>query len=104
MKSTYNIQDIIKQITQFYHPEKLILFGSAATDTMNENSDVDLIVVKQTTEPKHKRSASIYKHLMALKIPLDIVVYTPNEYNEEAKNSYSFLHNALINSKVMYEQ
>lgn len=104
MIATYDIQEIVKQITQFYHPEKLILFGSAATDTMNENSDVDLIVVKQTTEPKHKRSASIYKHLMALKTPLDIVVYTPKEYDEDVKNPYSFLHNALINSKVMYEQ
>ncbi len=104
MITTQNIQQVINNIQQFYKPEKIMLFGSAAANTMTEDSDIDLIVIKQTNEPKHTRSAAIYKHLMSLKMPLDIMVYTPQEYNIEANNPYSFLHNALINSRVVYER
>ncbi len=40
---------IIRRIVEVAKPEKIILFGSAARDTMGPNSDVDLLVVKVGT-------------------------------------------------------
>jgi len=37
-------------------------------------------------------------------IPMDILVYTPEEYEQEQISKYSFLSSALKNSIVLYER
>jgi hypothetical protein len=69
---------------------------------MTENMDVDLIVLKQITEPNHIRNATVNKQLVELKLHLNTLVYIPTSDKEDTNNSYSFLQNALINSRVLY--
>ena len=64
--------------------------------------DVDLIVLKQITEPNHIRNATVNKQLVELKLHLNTLVYIPTSDKEDTNNSYSFLQNALINSRVLY--
>jgi predicted nucleotidyltransferase len=40
------LDDIIRRIVEVAHPEKILLFGSAARGEMGPNSDVDLLVIK----------------------------------------------------------
>ena len=99
-----NINEVVHKITDYYNPEKVILFGSCVDGNLNANSDIDLILIKQTTEPKHLRSAAIYKQLLGIKIPIDILVYTPDEFAKEVLVNYSFLQDAIKHSKVVYER
>ena len=39
------IQDITTTIVNNYHPDKIILFGSYAKGTANENSDFDVLIL-----------------------------------------------------------
>ena len=41
------LDDIIRRIVEVAHPEKIILFGSAARGEMGPNSDVDLLIIKE---------------------------------------------------------
>jgi predicted nucleotidyltransferase len=41
------LDDIIRRIVEVAHPEKIILFGSAARGEMGPNSDVDLLIIKR---------------------------------------------------------
>lgn len=45
------IEEIIKRIIDNYNPEKVIIFGSYAHDHPTEDSDLDLLVVKNTDLP-----------------------------------------------------
>ena len=45
------LDDIIRRIVEVAQPEKIILFGSAARGEMNRHSDVDLLVVKDGSDP-----------------------------------------------------
>jgi len=45
MVATQNIKEYCQRIVREFHPEKIILFGSHAYGTPDENSDVDLMVV-----------------------------------------------------------
>ena len=98
------ISEIINKITEGYQPSKVLLFGSYATGNANDNSDLDLIVVKNTNTPKSQRGRELRKLLYGSLVPLDVKIYTPQEFNDEQKIEYSFLNTALKNSKVVYEQ
>lgn len=97
------ISDIVNKIVHFYNPDKIILFGSYASDQANEDSDLDLIIIKNTDLPKQRRGREIRQYLYGSFVPMDIKVYTPNEFDIELSNPYSFLFSALKKSKILYE-
>jgi predicted nucleotidyltransferase len=103
-KENFNVNEISKRIVEEIHPEKVILFGSYANGNPTENSDVDLIIVNKTRLPKHKRGIEIRRLFYRQLIPLDIKVYTPEEFENELDNRYSFLYSAIKNSIVLYER
>jgi hypothetical protein len=37
-------------------------------------------------------------------IPLDIIVYTPEEFESEKEIKFSFINNAIKTSKLLYER
>ena len=41
------LEDIINRIVETVHPEKIILFGSAARGEMGPHSDVDLLIIRK---------------------------------------------------------
>jgi len=98
------IEDISKKIVDHINPEKVILFGSYANGNPNDSSDVDLIVVRNTSLPKHKRGIEIRRLFYRQLIPMDIKVYTPDEFDNELSSPFSFLFSALKNSQVLYER
>ena len=98
------IDEIIRKIAGFYEPDKIILFGSYAQGNPGENSDIDLLIIKDSNLPRHKRAGEIWKHLYGSMIPIDIIVYTNDEVLNEQSNSYSFINNALNSGIVLYER
>ncbi len=99
-----DIEKLVQTIVSSYKPEKVLLFGSYASGTATENSDVDLLLVKDTHLPPHKRTGEISALLKGILFPLDIIIYTHNEFEQQSNQKYTFLNNALTHSKVLYEQ
>ena len=104
MIATDLINDIVNKIALRFNPDKIILFGSYASGNQNNNSDIDLLVIKESDEPLQYRDFEIRKYLIGTSIPLDIIVYTNAEYEEEKSNRYSFISNTLKTSKILYER
>ncbi len=73
------LQEIVNRIVQSFNPQKIILFGSYAYGKPHEGSDLDILVIMDSTLPRYKRSIPIYRALADLLIPMDILVYTPEE-------------------------
>jgi len=99
------INEVVNKIANFYQPEKIILFGSYATHSANENSDLDLLIVKNSNLPRPQRNIEIWKMLRKEKylFPIDILVYTTNEIEKEKNNKYTFVYDALNKGKTLYE-
>lgn len=104
MVSPENIRTIVDKIAAAYQPEKIMLFGSYATGQETEDSDVDLLIVKETNLPRHHRGRQVRQHLYGSKLPMDIIVATPQELEQSKLNPYSFLYQALHSSKTVYER
>ena len=98
------IDDIVKRIAIKFNPDKIILFGSYATGNPNNDSDIDLLIIKDSDLPRHKRSFDIQKSLIGSMIPMDILVYTTKEFEQEKKEKSSFLYSAIKTSKILYER
>ena len=50
IKNRKIIQEILDKIVEAYKPEKVILFGSYAFGCPDEDSDIDFLIVKNTSE------------------------------------------------------
>ena len=73
------IFEIINKIVLGYNPDKIILFGSHALGNPNDNSDLDLLVIKDTDLPRPQRTVLVRKMLYGAMVPIDLIVYTPKE-------------------------
>jgi predicted nucleotidyltransferase len=98
------IDDIVYRIATKFDPDKIILFGSYASGNPTDDSDIDLLIIKETDLPRHRRSFDIQKSLIGSMIPMDILVYTNKEFENEKDEKYSFLNTAIKTSKLLYER
>ncbi|OFX22172.1 MAG: hypothetical protein A2033_14440 [Bacteroidetes bacterium GWA2_31_9] len=98
------ILGLILKIANSINPDKIFLIGSYASGNANNDSDIDLLVIKETKEPKYKRSIEIQRLLIGTKLPVDVVVYTNEEFEKEKNKNYSFVNVAIQDAQLMYER
>ena len=53
------LKRIVNIVVREYLPEKIILFGSLAKGKMNEGSDIDLFIIKDTTQRAIERNVEL---------------------------------------------
>lgn len=98
------LQKVVDSIVHGYEPEKIIQFGSRATGNIREDSDIDLLVIKETNEPyweRNKRVTLMYRGWH----PTDIFVLTPQELNQAIRdNRFMVTEEILPQGKVIYEK
>jgi len=98
------IGDIVRRIVQTAQPEKIILFGSRARGDARPNSDFDVLVIKESSEPGYRRDAPLYVALAGLPVEVDVLVYTPEEVAEWAQVPQAFVTTATRVGKTVYER
>ena len=99
---TDSIQKVVAQIVQEFRPERVILFGSYASGTPTPGSDVDLLVV-MPCEGKETRKAIEILHSIAPKIPIDLLVRTPERLEQRLTWNDFFLHEVMEKGQLLYE-
>ena len=96
------LDEIIRRILAVASPEKIILFGSAATGTMTADSDIDLLVVARNPGDQRKESVRIHSMLRGLGYPVDVIVIY-SEWFEASKNVISsIVYPANKEGRVLY--
>lgn len=93
--------DALLQALQPYQPERVILFGSAARGEADAESDLDVLVIKDATEPFVQRLETMAR-LCPRGVHADILVYTPDELQRMVEDGNPFILRALDEGKVIY--
>ncbi len=94
------LKEVVERIVNDYGPvEKILLFGSAARGEQDEASDLDLIIIKRTSERFLRRLLSV----PALPVAADVFVYTPEEFATMRAEENPFILSALRDAIVLYE-
>jgi predicted nucleotidyltransferase len=94
---------IVKVIQSEYDPEKVVLFGSLASDAVHEWSDIDLLIIKKTGKRPIERTMELTR-LIRPRVGIDLFIYTPEEIALLLKERYPFLLNILKTGKTVYEK
>lgn len=79
------IQEIVRRILTVTRPDKIILFGSAATGQMTRDSDIDLLIVEPDTSNQRREYVEISKALWEIQFPVDLIFIT-TQWFEDSKN------------------
>ncbi len=96
------LDDVIQRVVEVAQPERIILFGSAAQGRMSRNSDVDLLIIKDASDPISLMSR-IYKRLHGVGVAVDAVVANAEDV-ERYKDSHALVFKpALRDGTVVYE-
>ncbi len=98
------LDQIVQTLIAKYEPEKIIVFGSMATGNVHEWSDIDLVVVKDTSVPFVKRGVEIALMCRA-DVAVDYLVYTPAEFAKMIADDNIFIVDEVLSKgKVLYER
>jgi predicted nucleotidyltransferase len=101
--SIQDIQVVVDQIVAKFQPERVILFGSYAYGDPNPTSDVDLLVVMNTSLRSIEQELIIGRAIN-YRFGLDLLVHTPRSLTERIAKGDSFLHEIVTQGKVLYER
>ncbi|MCL2786265.1 MAG: nucleotidyltransferase domain-containing protein [Methanomassiliicoccaceae archaeon] len=80
----------------------MIVFGSVVNGTADKDSDLDIIIVKESDENSFIIGAEARLALEDSNIPVDIIVYTPEEFKRDLSNKYSLAHEAMATGRVIH--
>ena len=98
------VENIVTKIREALHPQRIILFGSWARGEHDAHSDVDLLIIQESDLPRLQRHAQVRRLFWGMKIPMDILVYTPEEFARFQSVPGSFTHTVAREGKVLYER
>lgn len=104
MLATERLDAVVGRLVGRFDPEKIILFGSHATEQAREDSDVDLLVVAETDLPTGERFAAASRALADVPAAFDVIVRTPEEYRRRRGVVNDIVYFADKYGRVVYER
>lgn len=102
MVTLSEIKRLSDTIVREFRPERVILFGSYASGTAREDSDVDLLVVMPFRGNRIAKAVEILDKVKA-RAAVDVVVRTPADVRRRVALNDFFLKNILDRGKVLHE-
>lgn len=91
-------------IVELYGPDKIMLFGSHAKNCDGPESDIDLLIIKDTDIPRIYRGLEVVSALKRYPIKFDLLFYTNPEVAAALAKKYSFLYSILKSGTILYQR
>lgn len=97
------LKEIIKRILSVCRPDRVILFGSAATGTMNRDSDIDVLILERSPDNPRRESVRIGDALRGMGYPFDVIVMDTERFEESKSVIGGLAYPANKYGRVIYE-
>ncbi len=98
------LSEATRRIRSVTNAKLIVLFGSRARGDFRPDSDLDILVVAESSLPRWRRAAPIRRALAGLFPAKDIVVYTPAEVEEWQNVPNAFITTILREGRVLYHE
>ena len=98
------IGQIAKKIVSRYKPDKIILFGSYAYGKPKKDSDIDLLIIKETKARHIDRAVKVREIIKNENrfVAIEAWVYNPQEIRQRLEMEDDFIKNIMERGIVLY--
>jgi predicted nucleotidyltransferase len=100
------VDRVVERIRAATDPEAILLFGSAARGETHAESDLDLVVVMELGPDGNPRDKTrqIHRLFSDLRVPMDIVVLSPEQFDEGQNLPGHIARVATRHGETLYER
>src|SRR5438552_2893069 len=98
------LQWAVNRLIVALDPEKIILFGSYAYGKPQQDSDIDILIVKASDERPTILTGNAYRSVWGKTFPMDILVRTPQWMEERLKIGDSFIQEIAQRGRILYDR
>ena len=98
------LAEIVRKIVDSFRPRRIVMFGSRARGDTSPGSDLDLMVEIDTDDPPAQRVRAIDALFGLRRWAMDVVVYTPQEVEQQRQYRNSLVWLIESEGKVLYDQ
>ncbi|HPO15170.1 MAG TPA: nucleotidyltransferase domain-containing protein [Candidatus Hydrogenedentes bacterium] len=97
------IDEIVRRITAAVPVEQIILFGSAAAGQMSRDSDIDLLILKNSVANRREDWLLVQDTLQDMGYPFDIIIMARERFEETKDVIGGIAYPASKHGRVIYE-
>ena len=98
------LTEVVKRLSDNFHPHKIILFGSQARQTADDRSDVDILVVSPIKGNRRALMVDMDRALKGLGIARDIIILSPEEFEIDRQIPGTIARPAWKEGRILYER
>jgi predicted nucleotidyltransferase len=99
-----DVDRVVDRVTALYDPDRIYLFGSVAKGTATAHSDLDLLVVRRTDQPRGLRGLDVLAAMDAFGFDVDLIFLTPDELVASVADPATIQHRIAAHATVVYER
>ncbi|MFZ5915753.1 MAG: nucleotidyltransferase domain-containing protein [Chloroflexota bacterium] len=95
---------MVEKLVTDYEPRQIILFGSYAHGDPDTDSDIDVLIVKETSERFLDRWVTVHRILTGLhhSLPIEPLVLTPQELEDRLASGDQFIAEIVERGTLLY--
>ena len=97
------IRETVRRVLTAAKPDRIILFGSAATGAMSRDSDIDLLVLEARPDSLHEESVKIRRAIGHLGHPFDVIVMRTDRFDQTKNMIGGLAYPANKYGRIIYE-
>lgn len=100
------LSEVVEKLINQYKPLSIILYGSYAHGNPTEDSDIDLLILKNTNKRRVDRFVQVKKIIYdpRNKIPISPLIYNPKELEERLRIGDDFIKEIYKKGTILYEK
>lgn len=96
------LNEVVRRILTVAQPDRIILFGSAATGDMTVDSDIDLLIVELAPKDGHEESVTITDAIGDVSFPVDVKIISSERYEATKTIIGGIAYPACKYGRVLY--
>ena len=97
------LSEIVRRVLRVARPNRIILFGSAATGQMTKDSDIELLIVAPTLKNRHEERLRIADAIGDIEYPVDVIMIAPERFEATKDIIGGIAYPAHKYGRVLYE-
>ena len=100
-----DLERLLRKLIENYSPQQIFLFGSYAYGQPDPDSDLDLLIVKETTKTPFQRRVEVGRIVQdkTRRTPIQPLVITPKELDERLQSGDPFLTEIVEKGEKLYD-